>query len=391
MKALYKKLLSLSVALISVFNISVFPAFADVTRGLSEEEILNSSVKPVMTVTKELLQPDSELSSRKMTISVYVNGADKKYASTGIHLFYDSRLTPERSTRGKIIVNAGEAAEYLNMLFDEDNTRISEGMNGIFVATSEKENLGKDGEFFSFNVTLPENTQKGDVFPIDIAYMEYSYATDIFIDVYKKDIPMQAYLFTKGIYNSENPISNSSDYIRDRQNCANLADINQSSDGYIAVADSHFEEIALPYLIPEKITMKKGDRTNIIAINTNGKKVEWTSGNTVVATVENGIVTANENGTAIIYAVCGNNIMQCEINVINSSTYLAGDVNLDGNVTISDAVRILQYLSNSDKYGLSEQAAENADVSGNSDGITANDAAAIQRYDAGLVQSLPEK
>ena len=62
-----------------------------------------------------------------------------------------------------------------------------------------------------------------------------------------------------------------------------------------------------------------------------------------------------------------------------------------GEVTISDAVRILQYLSNSDKYGLSEQAAENADVSGNSDGITANDAAAIQRYDAGLVQSLPEK
>ena len=391
MKALCKKLLSLSAALISVFNISLFPAFADVTRGLSEEEILNSAVKPVMTVTKELLQPDSELSLKQMKISVYISGADEKYASTGIHLFYDSRLTPERNERGKTIVNTGEAAEYLNMLFDEDNTKISEGMNGMFVATSAKENFGKDGEFFSFNVTLPENTQKGDVFPIDIVYMEYAYATDIFIDVYKKNIPMQAYLFTRGIYNSENPISNSDEYVRDRQNCANLANINQSADGYIAVADSHFEDVAKPYLIPEKITMKKGDRSNIIAVNTNGKKVEWTSSNTIVASVENGIVTANENGTAIIYAVCGNNIMQCEINVINSSSYLAGDANLDGSVTVSDAVRILQFLSNNEKYGLSSQAAENADVSGNSDGITAKDASAIQRYDAGIIDSLPEK
>ncbi|MBR0142138.1 MAG: dockerin type I repeat-containing protein [Ruminococcus sp.] len=83
--------------------------------------------------------------------------------------------------------------------------------------------------------------------------------------------------------------------------------------------------------------------------------------------------------------------MQCEINVINSSSYLAGDANLDGNVTVSDAVRILQFLSNNEKYGLSSQAAENADVSGNSDGITAKDASAIQRYDAGIIDSLPEK
>ena len=124
MKALFvKNYYHFPLLSISVFNISLFPAFADVTRGLSEEEILNSAVKPVMTVTKELLQPDLELSPKQMKISVYISGADEKYASTGIHLFYDSRLTPERNERGKTIVNTGEAAEYLNMLLDEDNTK----------------------------------------------------------------------------------------------------------------------------------------------------------------------------------------------------------------------------------------------------------------------------
>ena len=70
--------------------------------------------------------------------------------------------------------------------------------------------------------------------------------------------------------------------------------------------------------------------------------------------------------------------------------YLAGDANLDGNVTISDAVAILQYLANSDKYGLDEQARKNADVDGKP-GVTGTDAGSIQKFDAGIIKSLPEK
>lgn len=71
--------------------------------------------------------------------------------------------------------------------------------------------------------------------------------------------------------------------------------------------------------------------------------------------------------------------------------YLAGDANCDGKVTIADATAILQSIGNYDKYGLSEQGAKNADVSGNGDGITSADAIAIKRYDAGLLETLPEK
>ncbi|MCR4890039.1 MAG: endo-1,4-beta-xylanase, partial [Ruminococcus sp.] len=66
-----------------------------------------------------------------------------------------------------------------------------------------------------------------------------------------------------------------------------------------------------------------------------------------------------------------------------------GDVNLDGKVTVADAVAILQFLGNKDKYALTEQAKLNADVCNPGDGITANDALTIQKYDAGIVKSLP--
>ena len=71
---------------------------------------------------------------------------------------------------------------------------------------------------------------------------------------------------------------------------------------------------------------------------------------------------------------------------------ICGDVNIDGTVSISDAVYILQYIANSEKYVISEQGMINADVAGN-DGITAYDAFVIQQVDAGIykAEDLPLK
>gem|GEM_PF-4267073 len=79
------------------------------------------------------------------------------------------------------------------------------------------------------------------------------------------------------------------------------------------------------------------------------------------------------------------------IKTLSDGEILAGDSNLDGNLSISDSVRILQYVANSNKYHLSPAAKKAADVCGDNDGVTANDAAAIQRYDAGVTLSLPEQ
>lgn len=63
---------------------------------------------------------------------------------------------------------------------------------------------------------------------------------------------------------------------------------------------------------------------------------------------------------------------------------LWGDANVDNRVTVADAVAILQYLGNKDKYELKPQGKINADVFDNGDGITAMDALTIQQVDAGI-------
>jgi aryl-phospho-beta-D-glucosidase BglC (GH1 family) len=68
-----------------------------------------------------------------------------------------------------------------------------------------------------------------------------------------------------------------------------------------------------------------------------------------------------------------------------------GDANCDGVVTIADAAAIYQTLANGDKYKLSKQGAENADCSDPGSGLTAADGLAIQKFDAKLIDVLPEK
>lgn len=75
-----------------------------------------------------------------------------------------------------------------------------------------------------------------------------------------------------------------------------------------------------------------------------------------------------------------------------------GDSNCDGKVDMSDAVLIMQSLSNPDKYGLggtsetaiTEKGLKNADVAGNGDGITNNDALTIQKFKLNIIDKLPE-
>ena len=57
---------------------------------------------------------------------------------------------------------------------------------------------------------------------------------------------------------------------------------------------------------------------------------------------------------------------------------LIGDANEDGNVNMSDAVLIMQVLSNPDEYKLTPQGIANADIAGDGDGVTAMDALTIQ-------------
>ncbi|MBQ9899168.1 MAG: glycoside hydrolase [Ruminococcus sp.] len=70
------------------------------------------------------------------------------------------------------------------------------------------------------------------------------------------------------------------------------------------------------------------------------------------------------------------------------STYLAGDANEDGDVNMADAVAIMRSQADPDDFALTADGKKNADVVGN-DGVTNEDALAIQKYEAGIITVLP--
>ncbi|MBR4362686.1 MAG: right-handed parallel beta-helix repeat-containing protein [Ruminococcus sp.] len=101
-----------------------------------------------------------------------------------------------------------------------------------------------------------------------------------------------------------------------------------------------------------------------------------TTTETTTTTAESTTTTTTESTTTTTATVPVNTVL--------------GDANLDKKVSISDAVAILQFIANKDKYGLNEQALDNADVYARGDGVTARDALSIQKLDAGAITSLPE-
>ncbi|MDE5947123.1 MAG: cellulose 1,4-beta-cellobiosidase [Oscillospiraceae bacterium] len=70
---------------------------------------------------------------------------------------------------------------------------------------------------------------------------------------------------------------------------------------------------------------------------------------------------------------------------------LWGDANDDGTVDVADVVATAAYVGNPDANKLPERGLRNADVHANGNGITADDALAIQQYLAKIVTELPIK
>ena len=101
-----------------------------------------------------------------------------------------------------------------------------------------------------------------------------------------------------------------------------------------------------------------------------GKKTETT---TTVTTTE-------ETTTATTTATQGDTSSELKVT-------LKGDANVDGKVSVAEAVAILQSIANRDKFELKPQGKVNGDVDGEA-GITGADALLIQKFDAGAISSL---
>lgn len=217
--------------------------------GYSAGEIEASPVKPKLNVSAVTVNPETE--GNTVYVDISVSGANEKYCATGISFFYDSRLEISRKDSGGPDIERGEATKGLqSYLFSEERTlfpdynRWDRDWGSVFLCTSSAYSSdGKDGLMYRIKFILPSDAQPGDVYPLDICYIATDYTADIFKGVGSGVNPddyselMEAYLFTRGIYNEENPyISPESepDYVRTVMN-------GSPYDGYIAIRED--EEI----------------------------------------------------------------------------------------------------------------------------------------------------
>ena len=137
-------------------------------------------------------------------------------------------------------VKRGPAAERLMYLIKRDHNFSGEGthssnidpskakrvgMDSFFVASVSAKYDGGDGVLYSFDVTLPDDIQSGDVFPIDVLYKKIDIMYNLFTATRPNYPTMGPYLFTRGIYNKDiNPYPGD-DYL----------EVSSEYDGYIAI------------------------------------------------------------------------------------------------------------------------------------------------------------
>ncbi len=196
-----KILSALTAAALSFSCVSV-TAFADSRNDFSDEEILASSVKPVITSDKITLTVDEAKSKPTQSINISVNGADKEYSSAELFVMYDNRLTLSNedihagpAVSAKLGINTG----YLY------SPAFTDTMNVVSLWYSDSKNNGSDGVMWSLDFTLPSDISEGDIFPIDIIDYADENTKSVFLDSASKNMVMQAYAFLKGIYNENNP------------------------------------------------------------------------------------------------------------------------------------------------------------------------------------------
>ena len=138
-----------------------------------------------------------------------------------------------------------------------------------------------------------------------------------------------------------------------------------------------------PYLSHSGIKLYEGMCFQLAVYNAYGD-VKWQSTDEEIASVsENGMVTANGVGTCKIYALVRGKLLFCNVSVIEG---LCGDVDLNNDVSLIDAVWLNKYLAK--KLELNPVSLNNADCF--ADGtITAEDVRELLRYLVMLADDLP--
>jgi GH25 family lysozyme M1 (1,4-beta-N-acetylmuramidase) len=147
-------------------------------------------------------------------------------------------------------------------------------------------------------------------------------------------------------------------------------------------------------LSEKEVYIKVGEKYTIKA---NQDNLTYTSSDESIAIASNkGVITGIKNGQAVITVI--NESKDTDSITVNIIVPKYGDANGDNDISIADAVIIMQSLANPDMYGLKGKSEShitdigyiNADCYNTGDGVTNADALAIQKYKLSLITALPE-
>ena len=107
----------------------------------------------------------------KVTVSVM--GAEGHYCNTGLYLYYDERLTIDKTKQPV----PGEAISKLSHAYAYGDTD-----DFVFLTTAGVDDYGKDGGMWTIYFKLPENVKQGDEYHFRIGDSKYGKLPPTFID-----------------------------------------------------------------------------------------------------------------------------------------------------------------------------------------------------------------
>lgn len=228
--------LAVSAVAVSAASMTSFAADnTDPLDGLDSAAVSNAPIQPKLTIGgSTVLAASTDAQEVEISINV-TDGAG--YASTGIHLYYDSRLELAKDEDGDFMIQGGSGISKLNgSLYEIDQAVDQKGFSGVFLTTAATENKGKDGDMWNITFVVPAGAEAGTVYPIDLYYRanpQNEKLTDMFTPS-PQDVNITAWTFANGIYNKKYN-NNFAAAAEDVAKCANLAKIDASYDGYIAI------------------------------------------------------------------------------------------------------------------------------------------------------------
>ncbi|MDE5597600.1 MAG: hypothetical protein K2J04_07190, partial [Lachnospiraceae bacterium] len=176
--------------------------------GFTSEEIENSPIKPVLSVSKEVLTMEEVEGNPIVTVSVNLSelgGNQMLLCSGGITIEYDNRLKPVLNKFGSVDVSVGEAIKYLTNV-----CKLNEETGCIFIALAGSADRAFVGNVVKIQFELPDDVQYGDLYRIGIAYTGCEIFTNSDDDETGK--LMQAYLFNDVIENNKHANDDNYEY-----------------------------------------------------------------------------------------------------------------------------------------------------------------------------------